>query len=130
MTVIGAAAFWALLSLPPASSAQTFQLQSADVAADRAIPQTFAFNGFGCTGQNTSPALSWSNAPAATKSFAVMVHDADAVTGGAGFWHWAIINLPAGSTGLALTAQANAEPMRLLTGEQLLSQYGANLEVV
>jgi PIN domain nuclease of toxin-antitoxin system len=29
-----------------------------------------------------------------------------------------------------LVAQANAEPMRLLTGDQLLSQYGANVEVV
>jgi len=29
-----------------------------------------------------------------------------------------------------LVAQANAEPMRLLTGDQLLSQYGANIEVI
>jgi Raf kinase inhibitor-like YbhB/YbcL family protein len=102
LTIIGtAAAFCAGLLLAPDSHAQTFQLQSADIAAGQAIPQTFAFNGFGCTGQNISPALSWSHAPAETKSFALMVHDPDAATGGAGFWHWVVVNLPAGTTGLA-----------------------------
>lgn len=114
LTIIGAAtAFCALLSSAPASNAATFQLQSADIAAGQAIPQTHAFNGFGCTGQNTSPALSWRNPPAGTKSFAIMVHDADAVTGGAGFWHWAVLNLPAAATGLARgagTADGRALP--------------------
>lgn len=82
-TIIGAAAaFFALVSSTPASSAEAFRLQSVDLVAGKPIPQTFAFNGFGCTGQNTSPALSWSNPPAGTKSFAVFVHDQDAVTGG------------------------------------------------
>ena len=114
LTVIGAAAaFCALLSSAPASSAQTFQLQSADITAGQAIPQAYAFNGFGCTGQNTSPTLSWSNPPAGTKSLAVMVHDPDAVTGGAGFWHWVIVNLPASATGLGRgvgTADGRALP--------------------
>ena len=125
LTVIGAtAAFCALLSSTSAS-AQTFQLQSADIAAGRAIPLAFAFNGFGCTGQNTSPALSWSNPPAGTKSFAVMVHDPDAVTGGAGFWHWAIVNLPAGATGLgrgAGTADGRALPE---TARQIATDFGS-----
>jgi Raf kinase inhibitor-like YbhB/YbcL family protein len=126
LTVIGGAAvFCALLSSAPASSAQTFKLQSADIAAGQPIAQTFAFNGFGCTGQNTSPALSWSNAPAGTKSFAVMVHDPDAVTGGAGFWHWAIVNLPAGATGLARgagTADGRALPE---TARQIATDFGS-----
>ncbi|MBC3861765.1 YbhB/YbcL family Raf kinase inhibitor-like protein [Undibacterium jejuense] len=58
------------------------------------------FNSFGCTGTNLSPALDWSNAPTNTKSFALMMHDADAPTG-SGFWHWAIYNIPAGTTNLA-----------------------------
>jgi Raf kinase inhibitor-like YbhB/YbcL family protein len=125
LTVIGAAAFCALLSSAPASSAQTFQLQSVDIAAGQAIAQTFAFNGFGCTGQNTSPALSWSNAPAGTKSFAVMVHDPDAVTGGAGFWHWVIVNLPAGANGLvrgAGTADGKALPE---AARQIATDFGS-----
>lgn len=125
LAVIGAVgAFCALLWSAPASSAQAFQLQSADIAPGEIIPQTFAFNGFGCTGQNTSPALSWSNPPVGTKSFAVMVHDPDAVTGGAGFWHWVIVNLPAGATSLvrgAGTADGRALPE---AARQIATDFG------
>ena len=69
------------------AQAQSFELTSTDMAAGAPIAEKFVFNGFGCTGGNVSPALSWKNAPAGTKSFAVMVHDPDAPTGGAGFWH-------------------------------------------
>jgi Raf kinase inhibitor-like YbhB/YbcL family protein len=77
------------------AQAQTFALGSPDIASGATISQTHAFNGFGCTGQNVSPALTWRNAPSGTRSFALMVHDPDAPTGGAGFWHWVAIDLPA-----------------------------------
>jgi Raf kinase inhibitor-like YbhB/YbcL family protein len=114
----------ALLSSVPARGAPDFQIQSADIAAGQAIPQAFAFNGFGCTGQNTSPALTWSNAPAGTKSFALMVHDADAVTGGAGFWHWAIVNLPAATTGLARGAGATDGRALPEPARQIATDFG------
>jgi Raf kinase inhibitor-like YbhB/YbcL family protein len=124
-TIVGsAAALFALLSHAPAGSAQTLQIQSADIAAGQAIPQRFAYNGFGCTGQNLSPALTWSNPPAGTKGYAVMVHDADAVTGGAGFWHWAVVNLAAGTSGLARgagTADGQALPE---TARQIATDFG------
>jgi len=50
------------------------------------------FNGFGCTGKNISPELSWAGAPKGTKSFAVTVYDKDAPTG-SGWWHWLVINI-------------------------------------
>lgn len=81
--------------------AQAFELSSPDLAPTQPIAAKHVFNGFGCTGGNISPELNWKNPPVGTKSFAVMVHDADAPTGGAGFWHWVVVDLPAASAGLA-----------------------------
>ena len=52
-----------------------------------------------CSGQNVSPELHWSNAPANTKSFALIVHDPDAPVPG-GFYHWAVANIPAAAVEL------------------------------
>lgn len=80
--------------------ASAFTLESTAFENGETIPGKFAFNGFGCTGENVSPALSWSNAPEGTKSFALLVHDPDAPTGGAGFWHWSVINISASVSAL------------------------------
>ncbi|WP_426502220.1 YbhB/YbcL family Raf kinase inhibitor-like protein [Dactylosporangium sp. McL0621] len=50
-------------------------------------------------GRAASPQLSWSGAPAGTRSYAVTMYDPDAPTG-SGFWHWAVANLPAATTSL------------------------------
>lgn len=77
-----------------APQAKKFTLTSGDVHQGHKVAQTFVFKGMGCTGQNLSPELSWSNAPAGTKSFAVTVYDPDAPTG-SGWWHWVVYNIPA-----------------------------------
>jgi len=81
-----------LLWICNAASAQTFTLKSKDVGGQATMTQ-FA-NGFGCTGNNVSPQLSWENAPAGTQAFAVTIYDKDAPTG-SGFWHWVIFDIPA-----------------------------------
>src|SRR5499427_1537907 len=80
--------------------AAPFSLTSTDIKAGAAIPQKNAGNIMGCTGEGKSPALEWKNPPKDTKSFALMVHDPDAPTGGSGFWHWIVYNIPADATSL------------------------------
>lgn len=80
------------------ASGDEFKLVSTDVGPDRITARTFLFDGFGCGGGNESPALSWSGAPAGTKSYALSIYDPDAP--GRGWWHWYVIDLPAGITSL------------------------------
>ena len=82
-----------------------FTLTSPDIAADSTIDRKFEFDGFGCSGENKSPALKWSGAPAGTKSYAVTLYDPDAPTG-SGFWHWFVVNIPGNVTELASNAGA------------------------
>lgn len=72
--------------------AQTFTLKSKDIGGQMTLQQVLS--GFGCTGQNRSPELSWENAPVGTKSYAITIYDKDAPTGG-GWWHWVVFNIPA-----------------------------------
>ncbi|HEX9111624.1 MAG TPA: YbhB/YbcL family Raf kinase inhibitor-like protein [Terriglobales bacterium] len=74
--------------------AMTFTLRSPDFANGANIPRVFS-----CEGEDRSPALEWSNAPAGTKTFALIVDDPDApfVT-----WvHWVIYNIPGTAHGLS-----------------------------
>lgn len=90
----------------PAHAAQ-FTLSSPDIADGKPFSETQMLNGFGCEGGNVSPALSWENAPAGTKSFALTVYDPDAPTG-SGWWHWVLYNIPADANALAAGAGENA----------------------
>lgn len=82
--------FIMLLGVTANATAEGFFLSSSDVQGQIANDQVF--NGFGCSGKNISPQLSWKNAPAGTKSFAITVYDPDAPTG-SGWWHWVVFNI-------------------------------------
>jgi Raf kinase inhibitor-like YbhB/YbcL family protein len=73
------------------------------------MPEENVFDGFGCTGKNLSPELSWSGAPKDTKFFAVTVYDPDAPTG-SGWWHWVAFNIPSTVTKLAANASKEGMP--------------------
>jgi Raf kinase inhibitor-like YbhB/YbcL family protein len=83
--------------LVPLGAAQALTLTSPDVKTGARIADEQVFSG--CGGKNVSPALSWSDAPKGTKSFALSVYDPDAPTG-SGFWHWVVFNIPPDVTSL------------------------------
>ena len=97
-----------------APAAGAFTLTSPEIKAGGKIADAQVFNGFGCQGANVSPALSWSNAPKGTQSYALMVHDPDAPTG-SGWWHWIIYNIPASATSIPADA-GNTQNMLLPGG--------------
>ena len=108
-----------------AGAAAAFDLSSADVKAGATFANRHVFKGFGCEGENVSPALSWKGAPKGTKSFALLVHDPDAPTGGAGWWHWVVYNLPADTGALEQGAGA-ADAAKLPKGAvQQRTDFGA-----
>ena len=79
----------------------TFTLLSKDLGGQATKSQEFS--GFGCTGNNESPQLSWTNAPEGTKSFAITMYDPDAPTG-SGWWHWLVFDIPANVNELVTNA--------------------------
>lgn len=83
-----------------APAAMAFTIESTQVPADAQIGDAQVFDGFGCTGGNVSPELTWSDAPEGTQSFALIMFDPDAPTGVGGFTHWIVYNIPADATSL------------------------------
>jgi len=76
-------------------SADGLSLSSKDLKGQLSINEVF--NGFGCSGKNISPELSWTGEPKGTKSFALTVYDPDAPTG-SGWWHWLVFNISKDTT--------------------------------
>ena len=85
-------------------------LKSTAFAADGEIPARYT-----CEGEDVSPPLAWSGAPAGTKSFALIVDDPDAPDPAAPrmTWvHWVLYDLPAGAGGL----YEDVDPAKLPAG--------------
>lgn len=88
--------------------AMSFTISSPAFAPDAPMAAKYT-----CEGDNTSPPLAWSGAPANTRTFALIVEDPDApdpakptrvVT------HWVLYNIPAGTTSLAENAAKGGLP--------------------
>ena len=110
----------ALIVFTHYSTAATFTLKTSSFDPSKPLPMKHVFNGFGCTGENISPALEWSGAPKGTKSFAVTVYDPDAPTG-SGWWHWTVVNIPASVSQLKEGASSKGLPEGAVEGR---TDYG------
>ena len=81
---------------------QIFILTSTAFEHENAIPVTHT-----CDGEDISPPLTWSDPPAGTTAFALIMDDPDAP---GGTWvHWVLYNLPAESRGLPEAVPGDAE---------------------
>jgi len=100
----------------------SFTVTSPDFEDGDALPKWARSGVMGAGGEDRSPALEWSDAPAAAKSFVVTCYDPDAPTF-SGFWHWLVADLPAGTTGLPQDA-GNPETALLPIGALTLANDG------
>ncbi|WP_442267414.1 YbhB/YbcL family Raf kinase inhibitor-like protein [Tenacibaculum sp. ZS6-P6] len=100
---------------------KTFTLSSDDLGGEATKAQEF--NGFGCSGENQSPQLSWKNAPEGTKSFAITMYDPDAPTG-SGFWHWVMFDIPADVNELVTNAGITSLKLAPKKAIQSITDYG------
>lgn len=114
--------FAILLITQVAYSQSTFTLSSDDIGGQATSIEEF--NGFGCTGENTSPQLSWENAPEGTQSFAVTMYDPDAPTG-SGWWHWVVFDIPTNVNELVSNAGNISLDLAPKGAIQSITNYGA-----
>lgn len=108
-SILASALMLATAACATTSHAEGFTLNSPDIVEGQSLSLDQVFQGFGCEGDDQSPALSWSGAPEGTESFALTVYDPDAPTG-SGWWHWNVVNIPATATAIAAGA-SNTESM-------------------
>ena len=89
-----AAVVFALTAPSGAGAARRLTVTSPTLAAGQPIPKQHTADG-----ENISPALAWTGAPATTRSFALICDDPD-VPMPRPFVHWVIYNIPATAKGL------------------------------
>jgi Raf kinase inhibitor-like YbhB/YbcL family protein len=99
-----------------------FKLMSSAYAEGSMIPTQYS-----CADPNaTSPALQWSNPPAATASFAVIMHDTDAAPGKGTMdvTHWIFWNIPASATTVAGGVKPDTSPDGIMQGKNIRNVNG------
>ncbi|WP_406608752.1 YbhB/YbcL family Raf kinase inhibitor-like protein [Agarivorans sp. JK6] len=103
--------------------AESLSLSSNDVSHGELMSKQHEFVGFGCSGGNMSPQLSWKNPPKGTKSFAITAYDPDAPTG-SGWWHWQVVNIPLSTRSLASNAGSVESEILPSGSRQIENDYG------
>ena len=116
---VRAAAIAIAMAAPAAAAAEPFTLTSSAFSDGGMVPTKYA--GLHpdrqppCGGENISPPLAWSNPPAGTKSFAIVMQDPDGGRG-SGSNHWVAYDIPPGKTSLK-EGEASASPKEWVGGK-------------
>lgn len=101
-------------------SASPFTVTSTTFTNLGRIPTIMVANLFGCTGGNQSPQLSWRNAPAGTRAFAIVMFDQTA-----NFAHWGMYNISSATTNLPQNASAQGNTFGIQTNNDFpIRGYG------
>ena len=103
--------------------ADSFTLSSTDISNGKPMSNVQEYQGFGCSGGNLSPQLSWSGAPKGTEAFAVFAYDPDAPTG-SGWWHWQDVNIPKNINMLAAGVGNVSQRLTPKGSIQMRNDYG------
>ena len=106
-----------------ATLADSLSLSSTDLSHGEFMKKAQEFQGFGCSGGNLSPQLSWDGVPEGTQAFAVTAYDPDAPTG-SGWWHWQLVNIPANITTLPTGAGTPSKNLTPKGSMQMRNDYG------
>jgi Raf kinase inhibitor-like YbhB/YbcL family protein len=97
--------------------AMALTLTSSAFQNNQMIPEIYT-----CKGKDISPPLSWSGAPATTKSYALIMNDPDAL---GGTWdHWILFNIPSSTTELAEAVTILPEGTMVLKNSWEKAEYG------
>lgn len=100
--------FVAITLAAQAEEAKTFTLNTNAFLDEGVLPVLYT-----CDGKDISPQLDWTNIPAKTEAFSLIMTDPDAP--GGTFYHWIVYNIPKNTTELA--QGSNKLPAGALTGK-------------
>jgi len=105
------------VSPPSARENVSFQLTSPSFGPGQPIPDRYT-----CQGEDNSPELQWSGAPAQARSFVLIMDDPDAP---AGTWvHWVLYDLPANQTHLPSLSKGSGQLSAGLQGRNSFKRVG------
>jgi len=76
-----------ILSIPAYAADTSFAVTTNSFLDQGTLPTLYT-----CDGKDVSPELDWSNTPAKTQAFAIIMNDPDAPNGN--WYHWVVYNLP------------------------------------
>ncbi len=94
--------FAAMTVSDASAKTMTLHVSSSAFSEGQSIPEKYT-----CDGQNISPPISWSGAPANAKSIAVICEDPDAPSGN--FTHWVLYDVPGQTNELTEGSSGNGK---------------------